>query len=376
MKKSKILCIDDDPLIRDVFKEHLEKSGFSVRTASNGTEGIELFRNEVPDLVLCDLRMPGIDGLEVVSALHRIDTGIPIIVVSGTALIHDAVEALKGGAWDFVTKPVRDLEVLNHIINSSLERAKLIRENQRYKNHLEAEVEQRTRALKNEIAERRRTESELKRSLEEKEALLKEVHHRVKNNLQVISSLLRLQQQYVSDPASLRAFADSQNRVRSMALVHDLLYRSAEISRISAAEYLEGLVNSLVGSDSGPTEIDCSVWADTVDLKVEVAIPSGLIVNELVTNAMRHAFPPAAGKRAEGKKIEVTLTSEVREEGQLFARLCIRDTGRGLPAQVDPKNPKTLGLQLVQSLVMQLDGTLELAPAETGTAFEILFPLP
>ena len=289
--KKRILCIDDDPLVREVFAEYLTKTGFDVETAVDGVEGVHAFRSRVPDLVLCDLRMPGVDGLQVVSELHRMDTGIPIVVVSGTALIHDAVEALKNGAWDFVTKPVRDLEVLGHVIETTFERAKLIRENERYRKHLEEEVQRRTRALQNEIAERRRTEDQLKQSLEEKDALLKEVHHRVKNNLQVISSLLRLQQQYIDDPGASQAFSDSQNRVRAMALVHDLLYRSAEVSRISAREYLSGIVNALMSSESGAASVKSDIQIDDLELKIDVAIPCGLVLNELITNALRHAFP-------------------------------------------------------------------------------------
>lgn len=373
--KKRILCIDDDPLIRDVFTDFLEKAGFDVETAADGPAGVDAFCKMVPDLVLCDLRMPGVDGLKVVSELHKMDTGVPIVVVSGTALIHDAVEALKNGAWDFVTKPIRDLGVLSHVIANTLERAKLIRENERYKKHLEEEVQRRTRALQNEIAERRRTEGQLKRSLEEKEALLKEVHHRVKNNLQIISSLLRLQQQHIGDPEARRAFSDSQNRVRTMALVHDLLYRSAEVSRISAKEYLSGIVNTLMSSESGAASVDCNVQVADLELKIDVAIPCGLVLNELTTNALRHAFPPGASAPKEGRKIWVAFTGAPEGAG-IAARLTIEDNGKGLPEGFDMKNTSSLGLQLVLSLVTQLEGTIETAPSGRGARLVITFPLP
>ncbi len=374
--KKRILCIDDDPLIRDLFSDHLGKSGFAVTTAANGQEGLAAFRRELPDLVLCDLRTPGMDGLELVGEIHKLDAGIPIVVVSGTVVVRDAVAALGGGAWDFVTKPVRDMQVLTHTVTRAFERAKLVRENDRYKRHLEDEVGRRTQALRVEIAGRRKVEERLVASLDEKEALLKEVHHRVKNNLQVISSLLRLQQQYVSEPASLQAFTASQQRVQTIALVHDLLYRSTETTRISAGEYVQSLVELLAGRESEPREVSYHLDVGDLELKMSVAIPCGLILNELLTNVTRHAFPVGAKSPDCGRRFSVSLHSETDSQGEIVARLVVADNGVGVPAGFDVSQSKNLGLQLVATLVAQLGGTITAERAEPGTRTEVIFPLP
>jgi DNA-binding NtrC family response regulator len=150
----KILVIDDEPLIRETMAAYLEDSGFIVCQAGDGTEGLAVFRREHPDLVMVDLRMPGIDGLQVLSTVLGESPDTPTLVVSGTGVIRDAIEALKMGAFDFITKPILDMAVLEHAVKNALERARLRVENRRYREHLEAEIrcrtadlEERTRAL-------------------------------------------------------------------------------------------------------------------------------------------------------------------------------------------------------------------------------------
>ena len=135
---AKILTIDDEQMLRDSIAGYLEDSDFQVIAADNGCEGIELCRREHPDLVLCDLRMPGMDGLEVLGALTREFPETPVIVISGMGRISDAVDALKLGAWDYITKPIEDMAALEHAVQQCLERARLRRENRVYREHLEA----------------------------------------------------------------------------------------------------------------------------------------------------------------------------------------------------------------------------------------------
>jgi diguanylate cyclase (GGDEF)-like protein/PAS domain S-box-containing protein len=165
-KNPVILTIDDEASIRESFKLFLEDYDFDVLEARNGAEGIELFRSEHPDLVLCDLRMPGIDGFDVLEALKQESPDTPIIVVSGTGVIGDAIDAIHKGAWNYLLKPIQDMSVLNHAINQALERARLIAENQAYQEHLEAEVTRRTEALQKAIKELNNSHLKLKNNEE------------------------------------------------------------------------------------------------------------------------------------------------------------------------------------------------------------------
>ena len=211
------------------------------------------------------------------------------------------------------------------------------------------------------ITERKRAEEQIKASLQEKEVLLKEIHHRVKNNLQVISSLLYLQSKNIQDRKTLGMFQDSQYRVRSMALVHERLYQSQDLARVDFAEYVRSLAKYLFRSYGVNTNIiRLKINSDDVSLGVDTAIPCGLIINELVSNSLKHAFP-------EGRTGEIHI--ELRDgEGQF--RLVASDDGVGFPKDLDFRNTKTLGLQLVNTLVEQLKGTIEL-DRSGGTAFKI-----
>jgi PAS domain S-box-containing protein len=199
---------------------------------------------------------------------------------------------------------------------------------------------------------------------DEKEVLLKEIHHRVKNNLQIISSLLSLQARQVTDDKTLRALGDSQSRVRSMALIHEKLYQSQSMARIDFGEYVKSLASDLFRSyRRNFSGIQLNVQVDEVALNLDHAVSCGLILNELMTNALKYAFPD--GRNG-------TIWIELRTQPGHLLSLRVADDGVGIPLDFDTPNAKSLGLQLVNSLVRQLDGTMELESAN-GTSFCISF---
>jgi two-component sensor histidine kinase len=223
-----------------------------------------------------------------------------------------------------------------------------------------------------EIGERRWAEEQLRASLKEKEVLLQEIHHRVKNNLQIISSMLSLQSMYTGDEGSVAALRESQSRVRSMALIHERLYRSADLARIDFAEYMHSLMDHLYRSyGANPDTIAIRISADGVVMDTDMAIPCGLIVNELVSNALKHAFPPVGMDSDSSSRGEIQVIVQKGKDASETV-LTVSDNGAGLPKGLDFRNVESLGLQLVNTLVKQLDGTIEL-DRDGGTTFRITF---
>jgi len=215
------------------------------------------------------------------------------------------------------------------------------------------------------LTERHRAEEQVRASLAEKEALLKEVHHRVKNNLQVVMSLLRLQADHIKDPLAFHVFKDSESRVRSMALTHEMLYRSPDLSRIDVAQYLGTLARDLLATYRGESSgVTMRVAVDPVTLVMDDAIHCGLLVTELVSNAIKHAYP---GDQA--GEVRVSF----RQESDGSYRLTVADDGVGLPDDLSVDSVEdTLGLQLVETLASQLDGSVRVERG-SGTTFEVLF---
>jgi len=211
---------------------------------------------------------------------------------------------------------------------------------------------------------RKKVEAQIKAQLQEKDVLLKEVHHRVKNNMQVISSLLNLQSRRVKDPAVFEMFKESQRRIRSMALIHERLYQSSDLSRIEFSQYLRNLTTHLFHSyQVDASRVQLKLEAEEVHLNINTAIPCGLIVNELVSNALKHGFP-------EGRKGELEIgLSAVPEDGYV---LKIKNDGVGFPEGLDFRKTETLGMQIINTLVEQIGGRLELS-REKGTAFRLEF---
>lgn len=217
------------------------------------------------------------------------------------------------------------------------------------------------------ITARRTAEDRLKESLQEKEILLRELHHRVKNNMQVISSLLNLQANYTNDPATREMFRETQRRIRSMALVHEQLYQSSNLSKINFDFYLENLSSHIFQSCGVSTHrIKLKKQCQNIFLDVNMAIPLGMIYNELLTNALKHAFP---GDR-EG---EIMVILGRTEDNRCF--LEVADNGIGLPPDFSLEASRTLGLQIIQTLCQQLRGEIKI-DRNNGTSFKIFFPCP
>ena len=217
--------------------------------------------------------------------------------------------------------------------------------------------------------ERDKAEAEIKASLKEKEVLLKEIHHRVKNNLQVISSLLNLQSRYIEDEATLTIFRESKNRIRSMALIHEKLYRSADIASINFKDYVKNLTMDLrhsYGLD-GSNCATLNLEVEELYLSIDSAVPCGLVINELVSNAFKYAFKDFQCE----DKPEIRISMEKDEDGRI--ELKIADNGKGIPPDIDIRNTSSLGLRLATILVEeQLAGTINVN-RESGTEFCISF---
>jgi PAS domain S-box-containing protein len=212
------------------------------------------------------------------------------------------------------------------------------------------------------ITDRKSAEEHLKASIHEKEQLLREIHHRVNNNLQMVSSLLNLQSNYIQDSRLRELLQASKFRVRSMALVHENLYHSIDAAHIDFGEYLRTISSYLLRS-YGREDITCSVEAGKVRFGLNTAIPCGLIVNELISNSIRHAFPG-------GRKGTILIQFRPQPHGAYL--LTIRDDGVGFPAGYDFNKPETLGLQLFNDLVSQLEGSAEV-DIEDGIKFSVRF---
>ncbi|HWQ19680.1 MAG TPA: PAS domain S-box protein [Methanotrichaceae archaeon] len=238
---------------------------------------------------------------------------------------------------------------------------------------LENRVRERTRELKNsnealieEIQERKHAECMIRSSLQEKEVLLREVYHRVKNNLQIISSLLSLQSEYIKDEKAIEAFRESRNRIRSMSLIHEKIYRSQDLTKIDFVDYSRNLISALMAAyNIRKNAIEVRLNAEGVFLEIDKAIPCGLIINELVSNALKHAF---------NQSLRGVIKIELKSQGDNELVLIISDDGCGFPEEMDVSKSKSFGLKLVSTLVEQLKGTIDLH-REGGTQFRITFAI-
>ena len=220
-----------------------------------------------------------------------------------------------------------------------------------------------TTSIIRDVTSRKKTEKLLQNSLDAKEMLLKEIHHRMKNNLMIISSLLNLQSRYIKDEESKTIFKEIQNRARSMALIHERLYQSADLKSIDFGDYISTQANDLYHTYVMDTNlIKLNIDVDDLRLDINTSIPLGLIVNELVTNSLKHGFP-------EGKSGEIGIIFHKQDENYILE---IKDNGVGFSEDIDYNNTDSLGLQLINNLTDQIDGEIEFNTS-SGTSFKISF---
>jgi two-component sensor histidine kinase len=233
---------------------------------------------------------------------------------------------------------------------------------------LEAGSDLRVMAAVRDMTEHKIAAEKLKDSLREKEVLLREVHHRVKNNLAVICSLFYLESTYAKDERTAQVFRESESRVHSMALVHESLYGSKNLARIDFAQYAKTLATDILSSYGNKWDKNSPVQLKTdlepVIMSIDLAIPCGLILNELISNAIKHGLPRSGG--------EIKLTLVRRDHS---CSLVVNDSGVGVPRELDVNSNHSLGLRLVRSLTKQIGGSFELLRTEPGTSAQLEFPV-
>lgn len=333
----RILLAEDNLGDARLFTEMLarEQAGsYEIIHVSRLAEALERLAEADIDIMLLDLSLPDGEGMEVVRRVRKFDPGVPLIVLTGRNDDDLVAEAMMEGVQDYLVKGEIEEHALPRALRHATERFSLLRE--------------------------------LERRIKEKDILLAEIHHRVKNSLQIVSSLLALEADRIVDPQSLEALKDTRTRVRSMSVIHQTLYQSQEFDKVDFRSFLESFVPSLIQTYSlHPEEIKLEIRVDEINLPLDAAIPCGLIVNELITNSLKHAFP-------EGRGGTITVEFTKNEDG--YATLMVNDDGIGLPKSFNFENSGTLGMQLVYMLAGQLGGkaTVNLG---TPTKMEVRFPL-
>lgn len=316
----------------------LTRRGFEVATAASAAEGIALLQSQQFDLVAIDHHMPERTGREMLDDIAALPDHPPVVFVTGNDDTQVAVEAMHAGASDFVVKTVGEsfFDLLAGRFRQAFTRSRLERE-------------------------KRAAEAELRAANERLEMLMREVHHRVSNSLQMVTSFVALQAAQTSDAAAREALEATQNRIQAISKIHHRLYTRDDISTIDLDNYLETLVGELRDSlGRRGRSITLVLKADPIAVGPDEAVSIGVIVNELVTNACKYAFPEGASG---------TITIELAREGDGY-RIEVRDDGVGLDNAANPRG-SGLGMRIVGAVSRSLGSALERLPAERGTAHRL-----
>ncbi|MFP4470951.1 MAG: histidine kinase dimerization/phosphoacceptor domain -containing protein [Bacteroidales bacterium] len=344
-----VLFVEDNDTIRFLYNRLLSKKVSSFYIGENGQHGLELYKQHLPELIITDISMPIMDGLEMISHVKEINPDVKVIVMSAYSIKEYFLEAINLGVNGYLIKPVEAsklFDLIDELAGNILMKRELEEKEQK----------------------RRIAEENLKRSLTEKDVLLKEVHHRVKNNMQIISSILKMQERQVDDERLKTVLGESQNRIRTMALIHENLYRNDNLANIQFLNYVKSLAGNLSRSYADKQGMIRFEY-DMVDvfLPLDTGIPCGLIINELISNSIKYAFD---GRDQGTIAIKLTRTNEHDNEFVLQ----VSDNGKGISKDFDIENTKSLGMKIVTRLVQQIDGTLKY-DFENGTKFIIKFKI-
>jgi len=379
---TKILLVEDNPSDAAVLQTTLQQAGaerFEFTCVERLDAALARLGQEAFDVLLVDLSLPDSTGAETFQSVRRAAPDVPIVVLTSVIDERTGLEAVRDGVQDYLVKGQADGRQITRAIRYAIERKRAeealqsarVEAEQRAAElktaldlmaELDAELRRRNQQLTEEARRKDEFLARLGASLKEKEVLMREIQHRVKNNLQVVSSLLSLQSTHLGDAQARSAFTDCENRVRSMALVHEMLYQSPDLSTLDSAAYMHDLVRHLLHSNPVPSRVEVRVDIDDhIVLSADVAIPCALIVTELVSNALRHAFP-------DKRQGVISIELHGRNGGYV---LKVSDNGIGTATDIRPTSP-SLGLKLVTALTRQLDGTLHMR-SEGGCEFEVSF---
>lgn len=349
----KIVLVDASAADRKMHRELLSQSppavaagaGMEFFEAAEAFQGLQLCRTVSPDCILLEYRLPDMDGMEFLDRLPEFCPGeqprCAVVMLTAVASERVAADALRAGAQDYLVKNRVSPEELGLAVDRAIEKVGLIL-------NLRAERDRLTRLLA------------------EKEILVREVHHRVKNNLQVIASLLQLESDSLGDGGAAKLLRDSENRIVTMAMIHEQLYESETVRQLDLARYAGMLLKNLFlayGVDPERTRYEVKTAAHGLVLSADQAIPAGLILSELVSNALKHAFP-------DGRSGSITIEGS-RGAGQV--NLTVHDDGVGPGPGSDLHETKSMGLRIVHALTRQLKGTVAI-DCRSGTRFQICFP--
>lgn len=340
-----LLVIDDDDTTLLLFDAFLSRAGYRVLCAGDAEEGKRLFHEHKPDAVVCDLRMPHGGGMAVLAEVKASAPYTPFVTMSGTNDIREATQALKLGAWEFLIKPFPSLEILPPILERLAERSELLQQKDQYQARLEADIADRI--------------AELTRQLAEKDLLLAEVHHRVKNNLQVMLILLGLQQEAAPNPEVAAMLAESQNRLHTLALIQDEVHDAANTSSIGSASFFTNLLRHNLQVFGLERMLNLKLEIEDLPLAPGAAFTMGLVVNELLTSMARLCVDPEDSH---------WLTFRFQKEAGNYAMRLSSD----LSVCAWQGDERTPARDLLDALIQQGDGRLERDKA--SQALTITFP--
>lgn len=340
-----VLFVDDNETIRQLYRRILEKHVNHLYIAENGSHGLELYQKHKPDLVITDMVMPVMNGLEMVKEIKKIAPEAKFVVMSAYSEKDSFVESIHLGIDGYLMKPVEAkklLSLIDEFAGITLMKWELERKEKK----------------------RQEAEEYLKRSLAEKDVLLREVHHRVKNNMQIISSILSMQSRNIEEPRLKEVLQESQNRIRSMALIHENLYNHKSLANIMFSTYVKSLCGNIARTYSNlQALVNFDYQMDDAYLPMDTAIPCGLIINELISNSFKYAFV----NRPKGV---ISIHFVNKSDNEYI--LTVADDGVGIPADLNIQKTKSLGLKIIHKLVQQIDGELE-SDFTNGTKFTITF---
>ncbi|MBF0544522.1 MAG: response regulator [Candidatus Riflebacteria bacterium] len=351
---AKLLIIDDEELIRRRLEKLLQLDDYETFCAEDGPKGLALFQQVNPDMALVDIKMPGMDGIEVLKKIKELSKSTEVIMMTGHGGTETVIDALRAGAFDYIAKPI-EYDELEISIKRALEKQGMMKKLEEY-----------TVSLEKELTERKKVEERLAASLAAREILLQEVHHRVKNNLQIIAGLLNMESRHITDEAAKKAFENTRSRIDAIAFVHNKLHTSTDLAHVNMADYVKSLAAQLqtsYGKEERKVTLKLEV-SEEVEFNLEISVPLGLLFNEIITNAIKHAFP-------DNREGEIKISLIPDGSGNLV--FTVKDNGVGIPPE-KVKSGST-GTKLINMLARQLGGTL-IVENDSGTRTQITFKDP